>query len=101
MNKTKPQMDRLMPPLFFLSIRGSWTALGFVLLNNHAALAQRGRAPNLKASVSLEVNTEVVKRLATVEDHVKERQWSQAILILEQVAADHGNTMMPLAPGGI
>jgi hypothetical protein len=63
-----------------------------------SALAQPGRVPVKRAAVALDVNTEAVKRLATVEDHVKERQWAQAILILEQVAADHGDAMIAVAP---
>lgn len=56
------------------------------------------RKPMLqKSAVVLDTNTEVVKRLATVEDHVKERQWEQAILILQKVTADHGDSLIAVS----
>ena len=79
--------------------------LGTVFWEEQPAPAQAPRTsapapfprPSKRASAALDVNTEAVKRLATVEDHVKERQWAQAILILQQVAADHGDAMIPIS----
>ncbi len=61
------------------------------------AFAQPGK-PAQRSAVVLDTNTEVVKRLATVEDHIKERQWAQAILILQQVATDQGETLIAINP---
>ncbi len=60
--------------------------------------AQAGKPALERSAVVLDTNTEVVKRLATVEDHIKERQWLQAILILQQVAADQGDTLIAINP---
>lgn len=61
-------------------------------------MAQLGNPALQKSAVVLDTNTEVVKRLATVEDHVKERQWEQAILILQKVTADHGEALIAVSP---
>ncbi|MCA9072460.1 MAG: PQQ-binding-like beta-propeller repeat protein, partial [Planctomycetaceae bacterium] len=61
-------------------------------------LAQFATPAFQKSAVVLDTNTEVVERLATVEDHVKERQWEQAILILQKVSADHGGALIAVSP---
>lgn len=57
----------------------------------------QGEKPTFTTSAAtLDTNTEIVKRLATVEDHVKSRQWEQAILILQKVEADHGDAVIAI-----
>ncbi len=81
------------------TLRTSITFFVSLTLFGHAewGLAQRVR-PLPRVSVSLETPSEAVKRLATVEDHVKERQWAQAILILHQAAADYGEALIAVSP---
>ena len=80
-----------------------WVLLGLLSAGvfdrgGQIAFAQEGNPAPQRSAVVLDTNTEVVKRLATVEDHIKERQWAQAILILQQVAADQGDTLIAINP---
>ena len=89
-------MRRLVFGFVFLGVLLGLRSAGFGP-GTKAAFAQLGK-PAQRTAVVLDTNTEVVKRLASVEDHVKERQWAQAILILQQVAADQGETLVAINP---
>ncbi|MEX0702794.1 MAG: PQQ-binding-like beta-propeller repeat protein [Planctomycetales bacterium] len=52
-----------------------------------------------RESVSLDVDSQVVKKLGTVRDYLKERRWEQAIEILHEIAATHGGRLIAAEPG--
>ena len=74
-----------------------------VLLVFHAyklsiATAQ-GLSSTFREAVSVDVETQVVKRLETAREHIAEGQWETAASILQELIDSSGDTLIPIEPG--
>lgn len=52
-----------------------------------------------RESVSVTTDSQVVKRLGTAQDHLSEKEWDQAVPILQQVIETSGEALLPLETG--
>lgn len=53
----------------------------------------------IRESVTLETSNAVAKKFGTVQDYLAAKQWSQAVDLLADVSAQHGDLLVPVAPG--
>ncbi len=67
------------------------------LLSPVSAVAQQPDAsPRFTESVTLETDSSVAKRLKTVTDYIAEKQWTEAIEIIEQISTAHGESLIDI-----
>ncbi len=57
------------------------------------------REATIRESVVLETDSAVVRQLGSVRDYLSEKQWDQAIGILQQIADMHGRKLIAAQPG--
>lgn len=53
----------------------------------------------LRESVTLHVDSLVVKQLATARDFIREKRWSQAIPLLQEIIEQHSEAIVPIDTG--
>ena len=58
-----------------------------------------GRVPRFRESVSLDTNTTVARRLATVEEYRAAGEWDEAVEALIEVMAANAGALVPVTPG--
>lgn len=61
-------------------------------------IAPEGRA-KFRESVTLDLNSQVIKNLATAQDHVAEQRWAQAVPLLQQLIEEQGDELVPVEFG--
>lgn len=52
-----------------------------------------------REAVSVDVRTQVVKKLETAREHIIEGQWDTAVSILQELIDSSGDTLLPVEPG--
>ena len=52
-----------------------------------------------REAVSVDVETQVVKKLETAREHIIEGQWDTAVSILQELIDSSGATLVPVEPG--
>ena len=52
-----------------------------------------------REAVSVDVETQVVKKLETAREHIIEGQWDTAVSILQELIDSSGDTLVPVEPG--
>jgi outer membrane protein assembly factor BamB len=74
-----------------------------MLIVLHSATHSVGLAQNTSATfreaVSVDVETQVVKKLETAREHIIEGQWDTAVSILQELIDSSGDTLVPAEPG--
>lgn len=73
-------------------------------LTNAQAIAQppakvAGQPARFRESVTLQIDSKVAKSIATAQDFVAEKKWSQAIPVLQQIIENNGDSIVPLETG--
>ena len=58
-----------------------------------------GQGTRFRESVTLQIDSKVAKSIATAQDFVAEKKWSQAIPILQQIIENNGDAIVPLETG--
>ena len=56
-------------------------------------------ASEFREQLLLDTSSTVAKRLAAVRDYLPEGEWEQAIRIIRQIQADHGESIAAVSPG--
>lgn len=64
-----------------------------------SAVAQEARPAAFRESVTLDTDGTAVKKLRSARRYLAESQWGEAIEILQQIATEHGRTLVSAAPG--
>tara|TARA_R110002072_G_scaffold303123_1_gene494774 strand:+ start:229852 stop:233505 length:3654 start_codon:yes stop_codon:yes gene_type:complete len=59
----------------------------------------QGLSSTFREAVSVDVETQVVKRLETAREHIIEGQWETAASILQELIDSSGDTLIPIEPG--
>jgi outer membrane protein assembly factor BamB len=54
---------------------------------------------SFREAVSVNVQTQVVKKLETAREHILEGQWDTAVSILQELIDSGGDTLLPVEPG--
>lgn len=62
-----------------------------------AAAQEPGR--RFRASVALDVDSQLARKLGTVRDYIRERQWEQAIDALQEAITANAAALIPAEPG--
>lgn len=62
------------------------------------SLPSEGRA-KFREAITLDLDSQVIKALATAQDHVAEQNWAQAIPLLQQLIESQGDELVPLELG--
>lgn len=77
------------------------TILLAMIAGASAAWSQNPAAVPLhfRESVTLDTDSNVVKKLGTVADYLSEKEWSQAVDVLQDISEKHGQSLIPVAPG--
>ena len=63
------------------------------------AQAPERRQARFRESVALHQDSQVIKTLATAQDHIAEKQWVQAIPVLQQLIESRGDAIAAVEPG--
>ena len=63
------------------------------------AQAPERRQARFRESVTLHQDSQVIKTLATAQDHIAEKQWVQAIPVLQQLIESRGDAIAAVEPG--
>lgn len=58
-----------------------------------------GQRAKFRETVTLDLNSQVIKSLATAQDHVAEQNWAQAVPLLQQLIESHSDELVPLESG--
>gem|GEM_PF-1365813 len=53
----------------------------------------------LRESVTLHMDSQVVKQLATAQDFIREKRWSQAVPLLQEIIEQHSDAIIPIDTG--
>ena len=61
--------------------------------------AQDGVRRVFRESVSVTTDSQVVKRIGTAQDHLAEKEWDEAVPILQQIIETSGEALLPLETG--
>ncbi len=74
-----------------------------MLIGLHSAMPSICLAQNTSATfreaVSIDVETQVVKKLETAREHIIEGQWDTAVSILQELIDSSGDSLVPAEPG--
>lgn len=82
--------------------KSSLTELAFavaVLVAPAIGIAQDGARQVFRESVSVTTDSQVVKRIGTAQDHLAEKEWDEAVPILQQIIETSGEALLPLETG--
>ena len=78
------------------------TVLGFAVAAVAAlstAATQDGVRRVFRESVSVTTDAQVVKRIGTARDHLAEKEWGEAVPILQRIIETRGDALLPLETG--
>ena len=82
--------------------KSSLTVLAFAVAALAAlstAAAQDGVRRAFRESVSVTTDAQVVKRIGTARDHLAEKEWDEAVPILQRIIETRGDALLPLETG--
>ena len=74
------------------------TAVVFQTVVNSNVVGQEFPS-TFREAVSVDVQTQVVKKLETAREHILEGQWDTAVSILQELIDTNGDTLLPVEPG--
>ena len=72
---------------------------GAALAAPSTGAAQDGARRVFRESVSVTTDAQVVKRIGTAQDHLAEKEWDEAVPILQQIIETSGEALLPLETG--
>ncbi len=63
------------------------------------SVSAQEQAPAFDQRVSLDVDQGAIRKLAVVKDYLADRQWGQAIDLVQNIIENHRGSLVPIAPG--
>ena len=77
----------------------AWVLLLVFQAHESPIAKAQGLSSTFREAVSIDVETQVVKRLETAREHIIEGQWETAVSILQELIDSSGDTLIPVEPG--